>query len=227
MRVLIFDLDDTLLDTTQQLLPYAYNEALDYLIAQGLKTDLQKALDIKYLLLKEKPRQSIFKSWIEYFGFEKVVSQTEILESVEKKFQSRDVEKHIHLADGVNEMLKRLQKKYKMYLVTAGSQKTQNQKIELLEIRNFFEEVLIVDQIAFKTKLDAFCKILSLNKFEAQEFLSIGNRLDTDIAPAKSLGMQACWVRYGEHSHFTPGHQNEWADFETQNVLQIEEVCRL
>jgi putative hydrolase of the HAD superfamily len=49
-----------------------------------------------------------------------------------------------------------------------------------------------------KPDLNFFKLALAELKFPADQIIHIGNRIDTDVKPAKTVGMKAVWVRRGE-----------------------------
>ena len=60
-----------------------------------------------------------------------------------------------------------------------------------------------------------------------RRLLSVGNRLDTDIAPAKKLKWQTCWVRYGEYKNMIPTTGEEQADYVIESLEELAAKCQL
>jgi FMN phosphatase YigB (HAD superfamily) len=58
----------------------------------------------------------------------------------------------------------------------------------------------------------------------ANKIIHIGNRIDTDVIPAKSLGMKTVWVRRGEaNPYFTPADLKQ-ADLTVDNLTNLPEL---
>ena len=226
MKSIIFDLDDTLLDTSGFLIPIAARESCQAMIDAGLNCDLETCLRTRTELLKTNPRSQVYRELAETIGVRADTYVNDVAFAGHKAFHSRNVEENIRLRDGAIDLLKSLQGKYRLLLVTAGDPKTQRRKIELLNIAHFFEQIEIVDVLT-QSKQEAFTKLQKEFGGTPFEYMSVGNRVDSDIAPAKRLGMKTCWVRYGEHVHMKPENADETADFQIEELKDLPQVCSL
>lgn len=226
VKSIIFDLDDTLLDTSGFLIPIAARESCQAMIDAGLNCDLETCLRIRSELLKSNPRSQIYRELTEKIGIRADTYANDVAFAGHRAFHSRNVEEDIRLREGAIDLLKSLQRKYRLILVTAGDPQTQKRKIELLKIAPYFEQIEIVDVLT-QTKQQAFTKLQNEFGGTPFEYLSVGNRVDSDIAPAKRLGWQTCWVRYGEHVHMRPENAEETADFQIEELKDLPHVCSL
>lgn len=226
MKSIIFDLDDTLLDTSGFLIPIAARESCQAMIDAGLNCDLETCLSIRTSLLKSNPRSQIYRDLAETIGVRADTYVNDVAFAGHKAFHSRNVEENIRLREGAIDLLESLHGRYRLFLVTAGDPRTQNRKIELLKIAYFFEQIEVVDVLT-QTKQQAFAKLQKEFGGTPFEYLSVGNRVDSDIAPAKRLGWQTCWVRYGEHIHMKPENAEETADFQIEELKDLPQVCSL
>ena len=60
----------------------------------------------------------------------------------------------------------------------------------------------------------------------ANEIIHIGNRIDTDVLPAKSLGMKTVWIRRGEaNPNPTPADLKQ-ADLTVDNLTNLPELIK-
>lgn len=230
MKSIIFDLDDTLLDTSGFLIPAAAREACQAMIDAGLNCDLETCLQTRTAILRSNPRSQVYRELAEKIGVRPATYPQAYVNDVafagHKAFHIRNVEENIKLRDGATELLRSLQNKYRLILVTAGDPATQKRKIDLLNIAHFFSQIEIVDVLT-QTKQQAFKKLQEVYGGTPFEYLSVGNRVDSDIAPAKRLGWKTCWVRYGEHIHMTPETADETADFEVEELKDLPQACSL
>ena len=85
----------------------------------------------------------------------------------------------------------------------------------------------MIDYRTGRRKGDAFAAIHHYSKQAPELHLSIGNRLDSDIADAKRLGWKTCWVRYGEHADDRPQNEFETADYTIEGIEELVAACRL
>jgi putative hydrolase of the HAD superfamily len=58
----------------------------------------------------------------------------------------------------------------------------------------------------------------------AHETIHIGNRIDTDVIPAKSLGMKTVWVRRGEANPYPTPADLKQADLTVDNLTNLPEL---
>ncbi len=224
---LVFDLDDTLLDTYRLLLPQASKEACQVMIESGLKAELADCLRARDEFAQVEGRAQLFEKLTSHFGVRAEVNIDHVASRGLRAFYDRRVESNIDLFSGAREMLCELKKRYAVHLVTSGHPNTQSEKLEILNLKPLFDSVAVVNTLANELKSQAFQKIQKQSGFAPDRFLSIGNRLDTDIAPAKRLGWSTCWVRYGEYARCTPANSFENADVVINNINQLATACQL
>jgi putative hydrolase of the HAD superfamily len=58
----------------------------------------------------------------------------------------------------------------------------------------------------------------------ANKIIHIGNRIDTDVIPAKSLGMKTVWVRRGEANPYPTPVDLKQADITVDNLTNLPEL---
>ena len=127
-RALIFDLDDTLLDTSRLLVPQAERESCVAMIHAGLNADLESCLKARKKLIEQNLRTQIFDCVVREFGIKGLASAEEVARVGRRAFYEREVESHIYLDPEVIQLLEKLKSKYDLFLVTAGAPKTQKRK---------------------------------------------------------------------------------------------------
>ncbi len=226
-RTLIFDLDDTLLDTTRLLIPQAEREACEAMIKAGLNANLEACLKTRRELIKTNLRAQIFEASVRELGVRDGAIEKDVAQAGTRAFYEREVESNIYLDSAVTHLLEKMKTKYDLFLVTAGSVKTQAKKVEILKIAQYFKQIIYVDLSRGQTKAQAFEQVRELSGALPENILSIGDRIDTDVALAKSLGMKTCWVVKGEYAKLKPLSAFEEPDFQVKQVTQIESVCQL
>ncbi len=219
--VLIFDLDDTLLDTWAQLVQPAAREACSAMVSAGLATDVATCLDARQRLFVSSPRGDCYTGLVETFGVSGDTHPRDVRDAGHRAYFEREVEDHIRLFDGALSLLDQLGTDRTLFLVTSGHPRTQQQKVAILGIADRFEAVHYVDSSAGETKHARFHQILGETGLEPREHLAIGDRLDREIRDANRLGMTTCHVHYGEFQHLTPQHTDEEPDYRITHITEL------
>ena len=218
-RALIFDLDDTLLDTCGQLVAPANREACLAMIDAGLDTDLDTCLQTRERLFYQNPRQDIFRLVAQAFPLRSGASLEDVAAAGHRAFFHRDVEPHITIPKDVYQMLEAFARCYGLHLVTSGSPATQQKKIDILGLAPYFQSVHLVDTSADKGH--AFQRIITDHNLPPGEVLCIGDRADREIRSANLLGLSTCRVVFGEYSHLEPAGPEEEADISITHILHL------
>lgn len=226
-KVLIFDLDDTICDTTKTITPHALKEAAEAMIRNGLNCNVGQALKLRHKLLKENPRTNWFKELINVYGFSQQINAKELKEIGYDAFYKRDVKEEIKAQHGAIELLNDCKKKFDLFLVTAGNQETQLQKINKLKISNYFIESYFADKKLNNNKTECFNNILKNHDYKANECLVIGNRIDTEIKDANALGMYSCLIQYGSYKNLSCELALEVPNFIIQKFEQLYPILDL
>lgn len=94
-------------------------------------------------------------------------------------------------------VLKRLSKKYRLALLTAGDQNIQTARVKTFPFVHLFEVVGIVPSKNKETLLN----FLSQNNMSKDNTIVIGDSLRSDIYPAVECGLQAVWISNKNWSH--------------------------
>ena len=107
----------------------------------------------------------------------------------------RNHKPRIHLYPGVYEMLLRLKKSYKLGLITDGRPEGQRAKIEALNLKSLFDQIIITDELGGilfrKPNPKAFQIMSKALSAEYHDMCYIGDNLKKDIVVAEMLGIKA------------------------------------
>jgi FMN phosphatase YigB (HAD superfamily) len=226
-RCVAFDLDDTLLDTCNLLIPAAARESAEAMAKAGLAASPEQALAARAELFRQDPRLPIYGRIVARFGVVPGADAGAVAEAGRLAFTRRDVDPSLVPFPAATKVLDALRAKYKLYLVTSGDSATQMRKVEVLGLEPRFDAVFAVDASRGERKGGAFAKILRLSGQPAELCLSVGNRVDTDIGEAKALGWRTCWLRHGEYVHMRPRGEAERPDFAIDRIEELIEACNL
>lgn len=194
-KAIAFDLDDTLLDTTFMLTPKASEDTFKFMIANDLNLTTAECEEKRRNWVATMSHREIFEKLAVDYGTEKT---RQITQTAVDMFYNYPLPTRLPLLNGAQKNLDYLRHKYALYLVTAGIEKSQLDKVAALGISPYFKKIYVVDSILKKRKADAFKQILELENIPPEQLLCIGNSLLSEIKDALLMGAQACYFEYGE-----------------------------
>jgi putative hydrolase of the HAD superfamily len=194
IKVIAFDADDTL--WTNETYFREAEEAFAGLLSQyETKSEIDKALyktEIKNLAIYGYGIKGFVLSMIECalaLSNQKLPQETiqKILD-IGKEM----LEKPIELLDGVEEVLQRLQGKYRLIVATKGDLLDQERKLEKSNLLKYFHHVEVMSD---KKEKD-YLKLVKHLDIMPAEFLMIGNSLKSDVLPLLNINASAVHVPF-------------------------------
>lgn len=105
----------------------------------------------------------------------------------------------VELLDGVEEVLQKLENKYRLIVLTKGDLLDQERKLEKSGLSKYFHHVEVLSD----KKEANYRRLLEHLEIEVDEFLMIGNSLKSDVIPILNIGAQAVHVPF----HTTWAHE--------------------
>lgn len=128
----------------------------------------------------------------------------------------------IQLLDGVENVLQKLQPKYKLILATKGDLLDQEQKLKRSGLIDYFHHIEIMSD---KQELN-YQKLLSHLEIENHEFLMVGNSIKSDILPVVNIGAKAIHIPFEiMWQHETHHEPHDTKTFQT--VEKISDILNL
>ncbi|BBE20538.1 hydrolase, haloacid dehalogenase-like family [Aquipluma nitroreducens] len=128
----------------------------------------------------------------------------------------------IQLLDGVENVLQKLRRKYKLILATKGDLLDQERKLQKSELINYFHHIEIMSD----KHENNYRKLLSHLDIQPSEFLMVGNSVKSDILPVLNIGASAIHVPFEViWQHETHHDSTGTTDFST--VSSISEILEL
>lgn len=109
------------------------------------------------------------------------------------------LDKPVELLDGVEDVLKKLSKKYKLILATKGDLLDQERKLEKSGLTTYFHHIEVLSD----KKEANYSRLLNHLDINPSEFLMIGNSLKSDILPLVNLKAHAVHIPF----HTTWAHE--------------------
>lgn len=121
---------------------------------------------------------------------------------------------------GAEEALKRLSKKYRLFLVSNGNAGVQTGRLDSSGIRPYFEDIFIsqeigVDKPAAEFFERCFARILNFDKTKT---MIVGDSLTSDIQGGNNAGIATCWV----NPRHLPPLDDLRIDCEIETLAQLE-----
>ncbi len=142
------------------------------------------------------------------------VKQTTIIDilNLGKGMIARSVE----LLHGVEEVLQKLQDKYRLIVLTKGDLLDQERKLEKSGLTRYFHHVEVLSE----KKEENYQNLLDHLEIPIKEFLMVGNSLKSDVLPIINLGAQAIHVPF----HTTWAHEEVPIEEQTNNHLTVGKI---
>ena len=218
IKVIAFDADDTLWVNE----PYFQNTekkfcALleEFLPEQDLSRELLK-IEIENLSLYGYGIKGYILSMIE--AALRVTDNAITVDAIEKiiDFGKELLNEPIELLDNVEEVLKALQKHYRIVVATKGDLLDQERKLKKSGLSHYFHHIEIMSE---KGEAD-YLKLIRHLDIRPEEFMMIGNSLKSDIIPVLNIGGHAIHVPY----HTTWAHEHVETTLEHDNFRQVEQL---
>jgi putative hydrolase of the HAD superfamily len=220
VKLLAFDLDGTLFDS--QLY---FNVAFEY-IAKWLEADfnIEKKKSIKIMKEVLQKRGSSYKM---------LFNESLSILNIESKDSVRKAVKLFHEAplEGVelypdSKILKVLSEKYDIAIVTLGSKKKQERKIEWFNINELTKYIIYSQDIGYhKPDPKLYFYLEKKTGISANEILVIGDNPIMDFPGAKVAGMKTCRLVRGEFKNLQLKEMN-LIDFEINSLEELLEILK-
>lgn len=108
-------------------------------------------------------------------------------------------------------------------LVTYGKRDIQERKIDTLNIRGYFSEIIISE--TSEDKLNCFNNILKKRRtIGAKDIFVVGDRIDSEIKYGNMLGMTTIYLKRGKYMKLKPSDENEIPKY---TIKSLEELSAL
>ncbi len=215
--LIIFDLDDTLIDTTNKLTPIIFKKTLKIMISEGLPLKdenlaFKKLLQIDKTSLGSKESIKKFLSEINanknfYDIAINVMSQP--LDEDVKVFTTKDAKK----------ILKYLSNNHTLALVSIGKEKFQFDKIQKAGIdTSIFSKIVITQK---ENKGFYYKKIIEQLNFSYQNTYVCGDKINVDLIPAKKIGCITIHMKWGRGKYLP---ENKNVDYTIKFLDEIKQI---
>lgn len=221
--LIVFDLDDTLLDTSGILLSEAVDEAAHIVIESGLPATYEQLIaETKNWYDGTAGQCNLISFWLTRFPHSPL--EQAIFQAGYQAFYCRPVPSFLPPMDGALEVLERLKPDHSLVLVTIGNPVTQEAKVQAMGLIQFFDSIHYVDALEDTSKEKAFRHILKKNNCAPEAMLSVGNRIDEEIETANRLGGITCQILHGRHQKTVPRNRFQIPDIKIHALKELLEI---
>ncbi len=216
IKALIFDLDQTLVDRNTSL--HRFIE-LQHEHFQDQMPDIRRSDYLSAVRLHDqngyKPKQELFDKVCQTLNI-KNISPDSLIRHYRDHFGFKVV-----LFPHTREVIEQLSLKYRLGMITNGTDLIQNRKIDASGIRPYFQSILISES-AGVAKPDPRIFQLSLQELglPPEQCLFVGDHPRNDIAPAHAAGMKTVWMR---NDLYTLPPQADYSIDDIRELLEILE----
>ena len=218
IKVIIFDLDDTLFDCTGLLVANARKRAAKAMVAAGFQGTEDELYKQFVEIATKDPRADIFEELRE----QRIINNA-VIRAGESAYNS-DVVEDIHPFDDMHETLRNLKQQYKLALITTGVYKRQKKKIELLGLEQYFDIITVNDTERGFSLEDCFRGAVERLGVKPEEVVAVGDRIQSEIKVANRLGMISVRMLHGRFRDLKPKSPLETPDFEITTLRELPAV---
>lgn len=220
MKAIIFDLDDTLYNE-KDFVYGGFKEVALYL-GNKYKINSYKIYNHMIEILRSEGRGKIFNRICDEFHFNE-----DILKLVETY---RNAKPYLRLYEDAESFLKNNVKKYKLGLITDGLYYVQWNKIKLLNISQYFDEIIVTDDHGkdfWKPSKGPYIRMSKILNIPFHEMVYIGDNPNKDFYAAKKLGMLTIRIIREEGDHMKVFLEEEYeADFKIKSLDEVEKILQ-
>lgn len=223
--ILLFDLDDTLLDF-HRAEAQALQETLESLGIASSPQAVAAYREINGAMWRRLEEGTIAREELKWRRFAILFSQMGIKASAHQataQYESRLKEKAYFLP-GARELLEQLKGTCRLYLVTNGNLLVQENRIKKAGIAGYFNDIFISQQVGYeKPHLEFFLACFRrIENFSLSRTMIIGDSLTSDIRGGAGAGICTCWF----HPDERPKPSDLKPDYEIKDLLELPEILR-
>jgi len=224
IKVIIFDLDDTLYDCSGTLVLRGRRQAAGK-IARLINCSEEEAYSLQ-LEMDEKfgVNTNIYEKIVTLYNLPGTYAQ-ELLE----EFVHIDISDITVFPDVMDTLIQLKVRGYRVILVTSGDKEIQRKKIDVLGLNNrYFDDIVITGRNKDQSKKACFLEIMKRYDLQTEEVICVGDKIDDELAASKSLGMVTIMFEHGRHYKTYLKEQNMHIkpDYSIRQIKDLLRLCK-
>ena len=198
-RILLFDLDDTILDFGKAEEQAFYKTFEDNDLTVNLDM-FNKYKEINAVMWKNHEKGLVSRDEIMVERYVKLFEVYNIKKDAVNF--NREYLNNLSLGsfsvEGAAEFLKEIKSDFKIYAVTNGEEKTQKMRLKNSDVGIYLDAVITSEQAGFnKPQIEFFDYAFNKLKLtDKRGVLLIGDSLSADIKGAENYGLDSCWFNF-------------------------------
>jgi FMN phosphatase YigB (HAD superfamily) len=211
--LIIFDLDDTLIDTSGSVTPFKLQTVFEILMGRApTRSELQE-----FIMLNE--RCSKTQEAVEAFGRDKKVSRESLAKAMAEMTRPLPTNFSVACTPKAKEILKLYKKRCPIALVTGGHPPFQREKMEKAGIEaSTFSKIAIPEDSIKKPFYEGLMREFS----EAPADIWVcGDRVSMDLAPAHELGFHTVHMRWGRGARIK---HEPWIEYSISDLGELRNI---
>ncbi len=225
--LLIFDLDDTLVDWSQR--SQRAREAVAELLAQRTSFTTRSWLEAlsepdgglwEQVITGALPHEELAASRMKRLLAQRECERPGLVEEACARYHEVMVE-HARVDEAVLQLLAALKQRYTVHLLTNGLAEFQWLTLRGLQLEAYFDQIFICSDLrCYKPDTAPFRESLRVANCTAEQSWMIGDSWADDVIPALELGMVAVWVNPEQRE--VP--DNAQPHFVVESVLALQDL---
>ena len=226
IRVIFFDIDDTLYDSTIQA-NLARQNTIKAMIEAGFQIDEEEGLRRLNKIVEKFGSNYGYHldELLRKFNYER---NPRIIAAGVVAYHSTKIAYLVPFPDTVPTLLKLRDFGYKLGVITDGIAVKQWEKLIRLGLQHFFDVVVISEEINKKKPNSQVFKIATKKiGCKPEEAIMVGDRIDKDILGANRVGMTTIQIRKGKYRGQIPRNPDEEPDYVISSLKEILEILKL
>jgi FMN phosphatase YigB (HAD superfamily) len=216
--LIIFDLDDTLIDTSGSITPIKLQDALQKMIENGLSvSNFSEAYEMLKRLdeFSESSRQTLAE-FLEIIGADHCFFEI----GVKEIYENLSPDLPIFPLDQAIEILTELKQTHELALVTVGKEHQQMAKMKKAGIdRAIFSKIVVSEE---RNKKPHYQSIIEELYFSPSDVIVCGDRIHIDLVPARELGFKTVHMKWGRGLNATQARGE--VDYAISHLAELKQI---
>lgn len=218
--LIVFDLDDTLVDTSICLIAPLIERALKAMMQAGLV--LEDPLSALAELRRLNATADSAREALALFAKDRGLSRYLLDVALEVLYPVTPPDLPLRPVAGAVALLQELSCAHRLALVTRGRPLIQMWKLEKASIDTaLFSKILVTDE---GSKKPLYEELMEIEGAAPAEVLVCGDRIDPDLKPAKMLGCCTVHIRWGRGACAPASHPD--VDYSIDTLVELKAVMR-
>jgi putative hydrolase of the HAD superfamily len=217
ISAVIFDLDNTLYDE-RQFVKSGFR-AVSRLLAEKYSIDEEKSYRLLFEIFSKRGRERVFDQTLREFGIYKKGIVLEMVGVYRNHYPK------ITIFRDAAEVLPKIKKEYKIALVTGGTKKVQENKIEALKLKGFFDVITYAIECGGKNSVKTFSQTVERLEVNPARSMYVDDNPLNGFVAAKELGIHTAVILRGKNKIILVDKGCK-PDVEVKNFRQLLNVIR-